>query len=312
MLLHTPVVFIIFNRADTTERVFAEIAKAKPSKLLVVADGPRADRPGEAEKCAAARAIIERVDWRCEVVRNYSDINLGCGRRPATGISWVFEEVEEAIILEDDCVPNPSFFRFCEELLEKYRDDERVMMIGGRNHLLGQNLIKYSYYFSRIPNCWGWATWRRAWQHYDIELKLWPSIRDTSFLMNSLGDHRAVEHWKSIFDEAYARGGNVDYWDYQWNFTCWAQSGFVILPNVNLISNIGFGEHASHTKSVKDIRANIPSAEMVFPIKHPPYTVWDREADQIRFDQLLRAKRTLVKPVLYHWLRKKFFYSMPV
>src|SRR5512139_3287315 len=171
--LKTPVAFIIFNRPDTAERVFAEIAKARPPKLLVVADGPRANRSGEAEKCAATRAIIDRVDWDCEVLTNFSDTNLGCKNRVSSGIDWVFEQVPEAIILEDDCLPHPTFFRFCEELLERYRDDERIGMISGDNFQLGQKRTDASYYFSRYNHIWGWASWRRAWRHYDREASAW-------------------------------------------------------------------------------------------------------------------------------------------
>jgi hypothetical protein len=145
--MHTPVGFIIFNRPDVTERVFGEIARAQPPQLLIVADGPRPERPGEAEKCAAARAIAERIDWPCDVLKNYSDVNLGCARRVSSGMIWIFEQVNEAIILEDDTLPDPTFFRFCEEMLEKYRDDERVMHISGDNWLLGEKQIAYSYFF---------------------------------------------------------------------------------------------------------------------------------------------------------------------
>ncbi len=310
--MHTPVALIIFNRPDTTERVFAEIAKAKPPKLFVIADGPRPNPPGEAEKCAGVRAIIERVDWECEVLKNYSDVNMGCGKRPATGISWVFEHVDRAIILEDDCVPHPTFFRFCEELLEKYRDDERVMMIGGTNTLLGRKRMPYSYYFSRMPNCCGgWATWRRAWQHFDFEMRLWPALRDTSWLLDLLEDPRAVEIWRSIYDEAYAGLVNADYWDYQWAFACGMQNGFVVVSNTNLVCNIGFGEDATHTKDPNSsIVANIPTAEMKFPLQHPPYMVRDREADQIRFEQSPRA-RLLREQRLYRRLYRKFSAVIP-
>ena len=151
----TPVAFIIFNRPDTTKRVFAEIAKARPPKLLVIADGPRADHPADVEKCAAVRAIIDGVDWDCEVLKNYSDVNLGCKRRVSSGLDWVFDTVEEAIILEDDCLPHPTFFRFCEEMLEKYRDDKRIAMISGDNLQFGRKRTGYSYYFSRYPHIWG-------------------------------------------------------------------------------------------------------------------------------------------------------------
>ena len=146
--LTTPVAFIIFNRPDTTRIVFEEIKKAKPEKLLIIADGPRNNKPGEKERCAETRAIVENIDWECEVLRNYSDKNMGCKNRVASGLNWVFENVEEAIILEDDCLPDQSFFRYCQELLEKYRDDKRIMLIAGDNMLFENNKQKYSYYFS--------------------------------------------------------------------------------------------------------------------------------------------------------------------
>jgi GT2 family glycosyltransferase len=158
--LTTPVAFLIFNRPDTTARVFEAIRQAKPPKLLVVADGPRPDRPDDIEKCKAARAIVEGVDWDCEVLKNYSDINLGCGKRPATGITWVFEQVEEAIILEDDCMPNPTFFEFCQAMLAEYRDDKRIMMIGGTNFLGEWKSKIQSYHFSFYGGTWGWASYK--------------------------------------------------------------------------------------------------------------------------------------------------------
>jgi len=286
--MNTPVALIIFKRPDTTARVFAEIARAKPPKLFLIADGPRPDRPGEAEKCAAVRAIVERVDWKCEVFRNYSDVNLGCGRRPATGIGWALEDVDEAIILEDDCVPHPTFFRFCEELLEMYRNDERVMHIGGADFQFGHKRGPFSYFFSRHNVCFGgWATWRRAWKHHDIGIKLWPELRNTAWLLDILGDPRAGEYWRRIFDRAYAGRGNVDYWDYQWNFACWAQNALALLPNTNLISNIGFGEGATHTRYANGPFGNIPSHEMVFPLQHPSCLVRGKEADQCFIEQYI-------------------------
>jgi len=311
-MLESAVVLIIFNRPDTTERVFAEIARAKPTKLLVIADGPRPDRSDDAEKCAAARAIVERVDWECDVLKNYSDVNLGCGRRPATGISWVFEHVEEAIILEDDCVPHPTFFRFCQELLDKYQDDERVMMIGGTNSLFGLKPTEYSYFFSRVPTCWGWATWGRAWEHFDYEMKAWPHVRDTSMLYHVFGTRQGAEFWKGVFEKAYRAGPTADHWDYQWNFACAIQSGFTILPKSNLVSNIGFGENATHTKDTRAIAANIPTEEMKFPLGHPPYMVWDRGADRIRFEQdpstrRFREEGRGERRTLYLRLRQQIF-----
>jgi hypothetical protein len=309
--MQTPVALIIFNRPHITEQVFAQIAKAKPRKLFVIADGPRPDRPGDGEKCAAARAIVERVDWECEVIKSYSDVNLGCGRRPATGISWVFEQVEEAIILEDDCVPRQTFFGFCEELLQRYRDDERVMMIAGSNHWFGQKRIAYSYHFSCLPWCWGWATWRRAWQHFDIEMKLWPEIRNACLLKDVLGDTVAVEAWQKRFDTAYAGRGNVDYWDYQWTFACWAQNGLCVFPNTNVISNIGFGKDATHTMDVNSIVNDIPASEMEFPLQHPPYVVRDKEIDQFRIDRSPAVNLLREQQQIYRRLRRKLSAFIP-
>jgi len=301
---HTPVALIIFNRPQTTERVFAEIARAKPKKLLIIGDGPRTDRPEDVEKCAAVRAIVERVDWQCEVLKNYSETNLGCGRRPATGISWVFEQVEQAIILEEDCVPHPTFFRFCDELLDRYREDERVMHIAGTNFLFGQKQTSHSYFFSHHNTCWGWATWRRAWQHFDMALKLWPKLRDTSWLLDIVGDVRAKEFWEKVFVRAHARNGDVDYWDYQWTFACWAQSGLSVLPTRTLVSNIGFGQDATHTKSTNAKRAFLFAEEMTFPLQHPPSVIRDHEADRLFIEQVVLANLPN-KPGFYHRLRRK-------
>lgn len=270
--MKTPVVFIIFNRPETTAKVFAAIRQAQPPKLLVIADGARSDRPGEAEKCAATKAIIDRVDWECEVLTNYSDINLKGMLRISTGLNWAFTQVERAIILEDDCLPHPSFFSFCEELLDRYQNDERIMAISGDNFQFGRNDTEYSYYFSRYPHCWGWATWSRAWQHYDIEMKLWPEIRDGNWLQAIFREQSTIKYWQKIFQAIY-EGRITHGWDYRWTFACWLRNGLIILPHVNLVSNIGFGSGASNTTDSTSKSANIPTQEMSFPLKHPPFTL---------------------------------------
>jgi hypothetical protein len=294
--LKTPVVLIIFNRPDTTIRVFAEIAKARPPKLLVIADGPRADHPDDAEKCAAVRAIIDGMDWDCEVLKNYSDVNLGCKRRVSSGLDWVFDTVDEAIILEDDCLPHPTFFRFCEEMLEKYRDDERIAMISGDNFQFGRKRTEYSYYFSRYPHIWGWASWRRSWDNYDVDMKLWHEIRDGGWLADLLGAKKSVWYWKYIFENVYK--GKIDTWDYQWTFACWIQSALTIIPNVNLISNIGFGPESSHTTE-KNKFSNMKTETITFPISHPSYILRDSVADfiteKITFSGQPLLKRGIIK-----------------
>ncbi|MGQ4647513.1 glycosyltransferase family 2 protein [Lyngbya aestuarii] len=284
--MKTPVAFLIFNRPDTTEKVFELIRQAQPTKLLVVADGPRTHLPGEVEKCAATRKIIDRVDWDCEVLTNFSEKNLGCKRRVSTGLDWVFSEVEEAIILEDDCLPAPSFFSFCEALLEKYRHDDRIMMIGGSNFQSGQSRTSYSYFFSKHMFIWGWATWRRAWQYYDVEMKTWPEYKELDLIDSYCEDFLDKKYWVNRFDCTF--DGSINSWDYQWIYACWCQNGLSIVPNSNLISNIGFGVDATHTFDTNSL-AGLPLTN-ISDIKHPPFVTSHRLADQYYFDTYLGGK----------------------
>jgi hypothetical protein len=293
--LKTPVAFIIFNRPETTRRVFAEIARARPQKLLVIADGPRPDHPEDIEKCAAVRSIIDGVDWDCEVLKNYSDTNLGCKHRVSSGMDWVFDTVEEAIILEDDCLPHPTFFRFCEELLNKYRDDKRIAMISGDNFQFGRKRTDYSYYFSRYPHIWGWASWRRSWENYDVDMKKWPEIRDGGWLEDLLGNKKSVWYWKYIFKNVYE--GKIDTWDYQWTFACWIQNAMTIIPSVNLVSNIGFGKESSHTTE-KNMFSNMKIEPITFPILHPSCILRDSVADNITEKTNFSGQRLLKKGIV--------------
>jgi hypothetical protein len=281
--LTTPVAFIIFNRPDTTQKVFDEIAKARPLKLLVIGDGARENRPGEAERVAATRAIIQKVNWPCEVLCNFSDLNLGCKVRVSSGIDWVFEQVPEAIILEDDCLPDPSFFRFCQELLEKYREDHRVGMISGDNFQFGRRYNEDSYYFSRYMHIWGWATWRNRWiGSYDVRMSDWPSMRNSTPLLDILDDTREVAIWKDIFEKTYE--GRIDTWDHQWSYANWIRGRLNILPAVNLISNIGFGVDATHTVRGNHL-ANLATHTMSFPLSHPLKLTNNRAADAYTRDR---------------------------
>lgn len=277
--LTTPVAFLVFNRPDTTIRVFEEIRRARPPKLLVVADGPRSDRPGESEKCRAVRAIIDTVDWPCTVLKNYSNVNLGCKVRVSSGLDWVFEKAEEVIILEDDCLPHPSFFRYCEELLERYRHDERIGIISGDIFQFSKKRTHDSYYFSRIALIWGWASWRRTWKHYDVEIKLWPTIKKGGWLADIFQNNNVAAYWNNIFDVVFCN--KCDTWDYQLNFACFINNMVNIVPNVNLISNIGFGSDATRTKG-KNKRSELPLVEMRFPLVHPQYIIHDTLADAIK------------------------------
>ena len=275
--MKTPIVLIIFRRPDKTLKVFEKIRQVKPSKLFVICDAPRTEKPDEYEKCEKSRAIIDTIDWDCEVIKNYADTNLGSFRRIPTGLDRVFDQVEEAIILEDDCLPDLSFFQFCEELLNYYRNDQRIIMISGNNFQLGYQKNQDSYYFSRYTHTWGWATWKRAWKHFDMEMSAWPEIRDQQLLRTILDSDRDVKYWTSILQDTY--DSKIEAWDYRWTLSAWLQNGLTILPNVNLISNIGFGEGATHTASTKNPWLNLPTQAMNFPLQHPEFIIRDRLAD---------------------------------
>lgn len=304
-MLETPVAFLIFNRPDTTRRVFAEIARAKPKKLLVIADGPRHE--AEAEKCQAARAVIDQIDWDCELLTNFSDVNLGCKRRVSSGLDWVFEQCEEAIILEDDCLPHPSFFHFCAELLNRFRDDERVMTISGNSFLGDTKIIGESYYFGRFFQAWGWASWRRAWRLYDSHMRTWPVVRDSPSLLRGLVDESLIDYWRDTFNRV-ARG-EIDTWDYQWFYSCWIQNALSVMPAVNLITNVGFGSDATHTKDVVHTMANVTNSEISFPLSHPDYVLRNYQADYITFSKT--NPWAVTPPGLYFWLRERLLLFAP-
>jgi len=289
--LSTAVASIIFNRPDATARVFAEIARAKPPKLLVVGDGPRSDRAGEADRVAMARDVVTRIDWECEVLTNFSDVNLGCKHRVSSGIDWIFDQVEEAIILEDDCLPDPSFFRFCEEMLEQYRDDKQIGMISGTNFQSGRRHGQASYYFSKYSIIWGWASWRDRWsESYDVKMTNWPEVRDQGWLAELLDSRHEVRYWSNIFERVYR--GEIDTWDYQWFFSNWLQRRVNIVPMANLISNLGYGSDATHTTSNESQVANLALEPMSFPLNHPSEVTRNNQADHITDKVFFRGTLT--------------------
>lgn len=275
----TPVVLMLFNRPDQTRQVFQAIAKVRPQKLLVIADGPRATHPDDETLCNQARAVIAEIDWPCELLTNFAPANLGCRERVISGLDWVFQNVEEAIILEDDCLPHETFFPYCEELLERYRDDTRIGMISGNNLLDSRAHAKYSYYHTRLVHIWGWATWRRAWRRYDGELRTWPSVDNEGILEEIFVDRRQASHWKHIFQSMHD-GSGPNTWDHQLSFTMFANNMLSIAPCVNLVRNIGFGAGATHTTDANSDFAQLATGEMTFPLAHPPYVVPLRSLDE--------------------------------
>jgi hypothetical protein len=271
-----PVLLIVFNRPDVTRRVVAALRTVRPRTLLVAADGPRAGRVGEAALCAEVLATVRQgVDWDCELVEDVAPENLGCRRRVASALDWALGREDTVIVLEDDCVPHPSFFPYCEELLGRYAEDERIMHIAGANFLFGGR-VAHSYYFSRFNFCWGWATWRRAWRCYDGTMSDWPALRAGGLAAAFRDDPRAVAYWTARFDEA--RDG-ADSWAFRWTLSMWAQGGLSVVPRVNLISNVGFGVEATHTVSRASALANLPVEALSFPLRHPLQVRQDEEAD---------------------------------
>ncbi len=277
--LETAVLFLIFNRLDTTKQVFEAIKKAKPPRLYIAADGARASRNGEDKKVKAVREyVINNIDWNCEVKTLFRDKNFGCKYAVSSAIDWFFENEERGIILEDDCLPSQSFFWFCEELLKRYEDDMRVWHIGGYKHsyLKGD---KYSYNFSRFTQIWGWATWANRWQYYDVALLKYKDDKNILFNYEFFMEDYENKSRVNILDRVLS--GKIDTWDYQWNFTVRINTGLSIRPKVNLISNIGFGEDATHTSgNNKDIELN-KAQNITFPLKHPNFVMIYRVDDKL-------------------------------
>lgn len=302
--LETPVVLLVFNRPDTTRLVFEAVRAARPRQLLVVADGPRAGREREAQLCREVRGVIDGVDWHCEVLTNYAEQNLGCKRRVSSGLDWVFEQVDEAIILEDDCLPHPSFFPFCRELLERYRNEPRVGQIAGVNLQFGRSKVSESYYYSRFNHIWGWATWKRAWVLNDNDMVHWPDFRDAGRLNDLLSSRKQAAYWAEVLNQVAA--GGIDTWDCQWTLSCWRHALLTVIPAVNLVANIGFGPGATHTP-VPNRYAAMKVEPMRFPLVHPSlmqpnaaadaYTLKTQYCDYPLIPRLIAAVRIYLRKV---------------
>jgi hypothetical protein len=286
--LRSPVALLIFNRADLTAQLFAAIRAARPQRLLVVADGPR--NPAEAARCQAARDVIQ-VDWDCQLSTHYSDVNLGCKGRISSGIDWIFSEVEEAIILEDDTLPSPTFFGFCQALLERYRDDERVMNIGGTNlypHPLPANRPE-SYYFARYGHTGGWASWRRAWtQHYDVTMAAWPEFKRAGRIKDLFESRAEQLYWTMLFDAQYEN--RMDTWDYQWLFARLLQGGLTATASVNMVANLGFRADATHSVAMPKSWYPARRSHDLHELVHPPALLPYREADRHQFEEIFNPR----------------------
>ena len=283
-----PILFLIFNRPDTTKKVFEKIREIKPRNLYVSSDGARANRPGELEKCEQAKNILNKIDWECELNVNFSEVNFGCKEGVTKGINWFFENVECGIILEDDCVPDLSFFRFCKAMLEKYKDDKRVMHIGGVNFQDSCKRGNKSYYFSRFCHVWGWATWKDRWQKYDVSMSDYndEKYKDISKIITD--DTEIRKYYKRLFD--VVMNNKLDTWDFQWVWTVWKNDGVSIIPNINLVKNIGFGEEATHTVSTSSKLSELSTgsiSEISFNDRIEP----DEEADHYTYYHKIRRSK---------------------
>jgi hypothetical protein len=286
--METPILMVIFNRPDKTRIVFEAIRKARPRRLYVAADGPRPSVPSDIEKCEQTRQIVNEVDWDCEVKTLFRDKNLKCGLAVSGAITWFFEHETEGIILEDDCLPSPSFFPYCEELLERYRDDDRVMHIGGNNFLGGwRNCDEYSYYFSRNGHIWGWATWRRAWNKFDFRISKFEELRDTGFFDRFFINKMEKLYRMRFFEKTARNRDSVTYWAYQWDFARWINSGLAIVPAVNLVRNIGFGVDSTHTANTRSPDAKLQLEDLEVPLKHPPFVIRDIKSDKRYFNTFI-------------------------
>lgn len=279
--MKTPLLFIIFNRPEQTKRVFEEIRKAKPVQLFIAADGPRYSRPEDIQKCRETRDAVSNIDWPCEVKTLFREKNLGCKMGATTAIDWFFENVEEGIILEDDCLPHPSFFTFCEVMLEHFRDDTRIAMIDGYN-IAGTSDIPESYLFSRYGHLWGWASWRRVWNEYDVTMKVWESEKNRKLIKAAMNDKYQWNYRQWLYHETYM--GRKDTWDYQWESYRLLHNQLSVIPKVNMIENIGFGPEATHTTQAHSYLM-IEGKEMQFPLTHNTNITPDDS-----YDALLRPK----------------------
>lgn len=297
-----PILFLVFNRPDVTKKVFESIREAQPPRLYVAADGPRKNRQEESERCNEVRSIVTNVDWDCEVKTLFREKNMGCRKAVSSGIDWYFEQEEMGIILEDDCLPDQSFFRYCDELLHRYAGEEKIMTISG-NNFQPKRRTGNSYYFSKFMHCWGWASWRRAWNHYDVKMKDWPSLKKTDLLDNLFTSKRARKYWEAVFDKVYAN--QIDTWDYQWALSIWKAGGVNILPAVNLVKNIGFTENATHTINTKSAFKNMKINAMSFPLKMPEAIIVNENADEFTQKNLYQTTlfRMLINKIKKELLR---------
>lgn len=299
--LTKPLLFLVFNRIDTTKKVFEAIKRAKPEKLYIASDGPRESVEGEREKVDQVRNFLsENIDWACEVKTKFRAQNLGCKYSVAGAIDWFFQHEESGIILEDDCLPNESFFKFCDTLLDQYKEDKRVWHIAGNNFHKGwKRNPEEDYYYSYYGSIWGWATWRDRWEKYDVEMESYQQEEGEKNMENLFGNKKEAAFRITSFNTIK---NGLDTWDYQWVYTRLANSGLSIVPNENLVRNLGFGSDATHTMEEDNDRANMEVNELTFPLRRPKHLIRDKASDDKFFSTLsepkIKALKRKIKKIL--------------
>ena len=296
-----PVLLIFFARPTTLAKVFEKVKKARPSKLFLACDGPREGNKTDAENIEKCKKIVEDIDWECEVYKDYSEKNIGCGMRPQTAITWALNIVDRIVVLEDDCVPNDTFFPYMAELLERYKDDERIGMISGLNHLKEWDCGGKSYCFTKTGAIWGWATWRRVWKHYDYSLSAVEDPHLIKLIKNDIRSKTAkktrINRWLTV-NKKIKGGVNLSYWDVQFGFLKNCYSYLAVVPKNNLICNIGVGEGSTHAIELNINKWKvgrlhfIPTKDIEIPLQHPNYIVCDYEYDKIVDDTWLNQSYT--------------------
>lgn len=301
MQFTTPILVIIFNRPNLVQGLFNELKKQKPKQLFVFCDGARKDKLGEIELLQQSKSIFEtQIDWNCDLKTNYLEENKGAGRAISSAIKWFFENVEQGIIFEEDCFPHQDFFPYCEELLEKYKDDEKVMFIGG-NNFQRRKVTQYSYYFSAYPHIWGWSTWKKTIEGYSFDIDDISKNEMKQIFKRYFDSWHEKEYWYDRFK--LVKNNRINSWDYQLMFNIWRKNGVAIIPVVNLVKNVGFSKDALHCKNYNDKNARL-TLNNILPIMHPPKIEINKKADFYYFKEYNYKS---IFRLCYRFIRRNFF-----
>ncbi len=302
-MFQTPILFLIFNRPDTTKLVFESIKRIKPAKLYIAADGARKHKVGEDLLCKETRSIIDLIDWECEIKTLFRNENLGCKIAVSSAIDWFFENEEQGIILEDDCLPNESFYIYCETLLNYYASNERIMHISGNNFQDGNVRGNGSYYFSNYNHIWGWATWKRAWKAYNVDLSFLTETETETLIEKQFDTKKERLFWNNIFKKVINK--TIGTWDYQWTYAVWKNNGLSILPNKNMIANIGFNNNGTHTSGVDILGLSNMKTFSISKIIHPTEIEINKKADKYGLDHYFN-------PSKFFYLYKKIIHTIKI